>query len=312
MFHKFVQQYNLRRYRQRLGESPQIMVSYQRYSHHARRALSHAEQLARMYQHPRQDTAHLLVGVLLAQGSLGAQVLDDFDLPIPVAQVYLKRLLAGDGESEGSIPVDASLQEALEQAADEAEWLGTHYIGTEHLILGITRTNLGNAIRLLHLLDVTPEQLRRRTRHLIMDGRAEFSLETVRANAKLSELSRRVLNAAEQKAVALDHSAVGLGHLLLALLHERRGVTSVILKQSGLDVDTLNAALQAPQRELLISIELVIGEAINQAEKYGSHYVGADHLLLALSLRDEGVALLRHFSTETEKIKRLLDKHLKD
>lgn len=288
------------------------MVSYQRYSHHARRALSHAEQLARIYQHPRQDTAHLLVGVLLAQGSLGAQVLADFDLPIPVAQVYLKRLVTPVEAVPEQIPFDASLEKVLEQAADEAEWLGTHYIGTEHFILGITRTNLGNAIRLMHLLDMTPEQIRRRTRHLIMDGRAEFSLETVRANAKLSELSRRVLNAAEQQAVALDHSAVGLGHLLLALLRERRGITSTFLKQSGLDSEALSRNIQTPDKDLLISIELVIGEAINQAEKYGSHYVGADHLLLALSLRPQGVILLQRFGAETERIKRLLDKHLKD
>lgn len=288
------------------------MVSYHRYSHHARRALSHAELLARRYTHSRQDTAHLLVGVLLARGSLGAQVLDDFDLPVPVAEVYLKRLVDTTATPSEAIPLDQSFEEALEQAADEAQWLGTHYIGTEHFILGITRNNLGNAIQLLRLLDITPEQLRRRTRHLIMDGQAEFSLETVRANARLSELSRRVLNAAEQQAVALDHPAVGSGHLLLALLRERRGVTSAFLRQSGLDADALTNSIQQPDADVLSSIELIINEAINQAEKYGSHYVGADHLLLALSLRERGITLLQRFGAETEKIKRLLDKHLKD
>lgn len=286
------------------------MALQHRYSHHARRALSHAEQLARTYQHPHQDTAHLLVGMMLSRGSLGATILTDFDLPVPVAQVYLKRLMPQDTPPAKHIPYDQSLTKALEQAADEAEWLGMHYIGTEHMLLGITRTNLGNAIKLLRLLDITPEQLRRRVRHLIMDGRGEFSLETVRANARLSELSRRVLNAAEQQAVSLDHSAVGQGHLLSALMRERRGVTSNFLQQSGLDADALALAINTPDEALLHSIEDVINLAIDQAEKFGSHYVGADHLLLALTLLDEGTALLLRFDASPDKINRLLNKHL--
>ncbi|MCA9911707.1 MAG: hypothetical protein KC496_00095 [Anaerolineae bacterium] len=286
------------------------MPSYQ-YSHHARRALTHAELLAREFRHPRQDTAHLLVAVMLAEGSLGAQAMQGFDLPMPVARVYLKRLMPILEEPPDPVPEDQSFTKALEQAADEAGWLDSHYIGTEHLLLGITRTNLGNAIRLLHLVEITPEQVRRRLRSLISDGQAEFSLEALRANARLSELSRRVLNAAEQQALALDHPEIGVGHLLLALAQERRGITSAFLKQSGLEVEKLQFEIKSPSPELFISIESIVQRAIDQAEKFGSHYVGADHLLLALSLEEQGVILLQRYQTSPEKIRRLLEKHLK-
>ena len=46
------------------------MALQHRYSHHARRALHHAAELAQEYGHPRQDTAHLLVGVMMTEGSL--------------------------------------------------------------------------------------------------------------------------------------------------------------------------------------------------------------------------------------------------
>ena len=69
------------------------MALHHRYSHHVRRALQHAAQLASDYGHARQDTAHLLVGVMLTEGSLGAQVMEVFDVPVPVAKVYLKRLM---------------------------------------------------------------------------------------------------------------------------------------------------------------------------------------------------------------------------
>jgi len=286
------------------------MALHHRYSHHLRRALAHATQLADEFGHPRQETAHLLVGVRLAEGSIGAQVLQDFDLPVAVARVYLKRLMVTQENRAGPIPQDATFDKALEQAADEATWLDHHYIGTEHLLLGITRTNLGNAMKLLRLLDITPDHLRRRLRHVIMDGKIEFSLEAVRSNARLSELSRRVLNAAEQESVSRDHHVIGLGHLLMALARERRGVTSPLLKQSGLDAHAVEQSLRNPHKSQLISIETVIAEAINQAEKLGSHYVGADHLLLALTTLPDGAQLIQQYGASSDRIQRLLRKHL--
>lgn len=288
-----------------------FMPQQHRYSHHVRRALQHAAELAEQYGHARQDTAHLLVAVMMTEGSLGAQVMEIFDLPVPVARVYLKRLMSPT-EVQKPIPRDESFDKALDFALDEASWLDSHYIGTEHLLLGLTRTNIGNAINLMHLVDITPEQIRRRTRHLISDGEIEFSLETVRANAKLSELSRRVLNAAEQHAVKMDHPVVGIGHLMYALIRERRGITSKILAQSGLDNEALHAALLGRNPQLFYSIEEVLDEAITQAEKLGTHYVGADHLLLALTLHHKSTVLLQTFSASPDKINRLITKHLRD
>lgn len=286
------------------------MAQQNRFSHHSRRALQHSARLADEYGHAHQDTAHLLVGVMMSEGSLGAKVLEIYDFPVPVARVYLKRLLP-IAEPHKHTPRSDSLKKTLDIAADEAQSLGSHYIGTEHLLLGITRTNLGNAIELLKLVDMTPEQLRRRLRHVISDGHAEWSLETIRANARLSELSRRILNAAEQLAIKFDHPIIGLGHLLLALSNERRGITSEFLKQSGLNAQKLEAQVISNDRVIFVSIERVLEESINQAEKLGNHYLGADHILLALTLNTEGVALLQRYGVSVDRVRRLLQKRLK-
>ena len=285
------------------------MPQQHRYSHHSRRALQHTAQLAARYGHEMQDTAHLVVGVMMSAGSLGAHALDIYDLPVPVAQVYLKRLMPSY-EQTTKPKQGLSLQKTLEMAADEAASLGSHYIGTEHLLLGITRTNLGNAIDLLKLVEITPEQLRRRLRHMISDGQMEWSLETIRANARMSELSRRVLNATEQLAIKLDHPIVGTSHLLLALYQERRGVTSSFLKQSDFDDSRLLADLSSSQTSKFKSLDPVIDLAINQAEKHGSHYLGAEHLLLALTLHPDGILLLAHYGISVDKVRRLLQKQL--
>jgi ATP-dependent Clp protease ATP-binding subunit ClpA len=282
-----------------------------RYSHHALRAIAHAATLASGFQHDQQDTAHLLVGVMLAEGSIGAQVLQDLNLVAEVAGVYLKRLQPRLENVTAPTQAEA-LQISLQDAVVEADWLASHYIGTEHLLLGITRTNPGNATELLRLLDISSEQIRRRVRHLLQDRReSEFNLDTVRTNKRISELGRRVLNAAEQTAFSLEHPTVGIGHLLLALVKERRGVTSDILQRSGLDVFHLQIGLGKRDPLLLFSVESIINAAIEQADKLGSHYVGADHLLLTLSLLPAGVSALQRHGAEPDRVNRLLNKHLR-
>jgi ATP-dependent Clp protease ATP-binding subunit ClpA len=288
------------------------MAKQQPLSHHARRALHHAAQLAEEYGHSRQDTAHLLVGVMLTEGSLGAEILEVFDFPVPVAKVYLKRLMNAEEGIRKPIPKDESFEKTMEFASDEAGWLSSQHIGTEHILLGITRTNLGNAINLLKLVDITPEQLRRRLRHVMSDGHFEWSLEMLRANARLSELSRRVLNAAEQRAVQLDHPIVDLGHLLVALTNERRGPTQGFLNQSGVNIPKLKDEMDVPSRYSFVSLESVLEEAMNQAEKLGSHYLGADHILLALTINPQAGEMLSHFDVSVEKLRRILQKHLKE
>lgn len=281
-----------------------------RYSHHAHRALAHAATLALGFQHAHQDTGHLLVGVMLAEGSVGAQVLADLNVTAEIAGVFLKRMMPRTEEVSDPISRAPSFDKALEEAVVESDWLGTHYIGTEHFLLGITRTNPGNAMELLRLLDISPEQIRRRVKNVIQSRATEFNLTSARANTRLSELSRRVLNAAEQTALSLEHSTVGIGHLLMALVQERRGVTSDILKRSGLNESKLQAALRKRDAGLLTGLDTVIQTAIEQADKLGSHYVGADHLLLTMSLVQPGVAVLQQFDAAVDRVNRLLNKHL--
>ena len=290
------------------------MPNLHRYSHHAKRALSHAGELALQFGHPHIDTAHLLVGVVLSEGSIGAQVLHRLSLSEQVAKVYLKRLMpSSDITNEPiKIPEHESYYQALLMAEDESDWLGNHYIGTEHLLLGITRTNVGNAIRLLYLVDITPEQLRRHVRMILSDGYTEFTLAMARRNARLSEIGRRTLYATEQIALSMEQTHVGLGHLLLALAQEKRGVTASILEQSNLKLDKLQIDIKTPTPQLKLSMEQVIFRAVEEAEKHSNHYVGADHLLYAMTLLPNPRALMEGYAVRVDKVQRLLTKHLRN
>lgn len=281
------------------------MASYSRYSHHARRALTHAGLLVTRYHHPELDTAHLLVGIMLTEGSIGHQVLSELNLRAERAEELLPALFPH--EENPTEANEESIATALQLAADEAAWLGSHYIGTEHMLLGITRTNTGKASLLLRLLHVSPETVRRHVRRAVNDGLTEFSLQKTRRKARLSELSRRVITAAEQMSIALDHPTVGIGHLLLVLLMEKRSQTCAILEKSGLDPERLRADLDAADEDLLVSIEEVLEQALEVAEGLGDHYTGTDHLLLVLTLDPAGMQLLRRYKLPPDRIRRRLE-----
>jgi ATP-dependent Clp protease ATP-binding subunit ClpA len=287
------------------------VISYSRYSHHARRALTHANLLVIRYRHAQVDTSHLLVGVLLTEGSIGCQVLRELKIDPQHAREHLKGMyVALERAPETSQPAP-SLDEALDLAANESAWLGHHYIGTEHLLLGMTRMNVGDANALLRALNISPEQVRRRVRRTVSDGITELDLQVAKKNARLSELSRRVINAAEQLAVALDHATVGLGHLLLVLLQEERSSTANILRAEGLDEQHLREDMESGEASLLVTIEIVLNRALDQAESLGSHYTGTEHLLLTMTVDPIARAVLQRYRIDPLTLQQRLENHLK-
>jgi len=262
--------------------------------------MTHAGLLVKRFRHPRVDTGHLLVGVLLSKGSIGYNVLRALDLDTAQAVDVLEELTLPNDEAPDAPQNDAALDIALDLAADESVWLGHHYIGTEHLLLGITRTNLGNASDLLRQLSVQPDQLRRRVRAALSEGLQEDHLQLVRRGARLSELSRRVINAAEQMAVALDHETVGLGHLLLVLRRERRATTAELLQKYGLDTTLANEVIEGQATQATVSMEAVLLAAGEYAQQIGTHYTGTEHLLLAFCMNPDGEALLHACGVDSQ------------
>src|SRR5262245_31074730 len=126
-----------------------------------------------------------------------------------------------------------------------------------------------------------------------------------RRSVRLSELSRRVISAAEQMAAAFHHPTIGLGHLLLALLLETRSPASALLHESGLNEMRLRNGLLKRDPLALINAENVLSQALSEISD--SHYIGTEHLLLALVLDVEGSTLLIAYGINLDDIYRRLN-----
>jgi ATP-dependent Clp protease ATP-binding subunit ClpA len=285
------------------------MTGSSRYSQHARRALNQARSLARQHGQQFVDSTHLLIGILREESSIGHGLLHDLQLDLRRTErafLHVHNLpqdppkpLPRNPALFNTTPIlTTTLREVLTLAAEESRRLGQSYIGTEHMLLAIAHGNEAILVTLLHTVEVSPEQIRRRARRLLQEGITEISVEQAKRVARLSELSRRVLNGAEQIAARMGHKRIGLAHLLLVLARERRSVCAKVLREAGLDDNALETALSKPRPATGGPYEDVIDRAVDRAERFGSHYTGTDHLLLTLARDPRGARLLRKYHAD--------------
>jgi len=274
------------------------------YSHHARRAMLQARACARQQRHALLDTGHLLVGILRAEGSLGQRVLRELALNPEDAEHRLAKQHPHARQLPADLPFSDALQDTLRFAAEESHLLGHHYIGTEHLLLGLVRSGGGSARPILHASAISLDQIRRQVRRVWQEGQTEIGLEKGLRLARLSELSRRVLSRANMIADDYDQHPVDLMHLLLALAQEKRSPGALTLPRCGLNQTALQDALRRPHLSTATHLEEVLDEAVFYAEQMGSHYTGTDHIIMALARHERGMWLLLKFRVDVERLQR--------
>jgi ATP-dependent Clp protease ATP-binding subunit ClpC len=142
----------------------------ERFTQRARRVLSLAHQAAERMQQNTIGTEHLLLGLVEEDGGVAGRVLRDLGLEPERIQEMVDKLTGMGDYRGGKIDLAPGTQEVLEFAIDEARRMGHHYIGTEHLLLGLVRLTDSAAVDVLKKLGVTPEQIRRQTRRVLQEG----------------------------------------------------------------------------------------------------------------------------------------------
>ena len=156
------------------------MSSMERFTQRARRVLSLAHQEAERMRHNYIGTEHLLLGLIREEGGVAGRVLRELGLDADRVQEIIERI-TGPGRSQGGkLDLSPGTQQVLEFAVDEARKMGHHYIGTEHILLGLVRYDEGVAMDVLRRLGVTPEQIRRQTRRVLQESSASRRTSSTR------------------------------------------------------------------------------------------------------------------------------------
>lgn len=130
------------------------------------------------------------------------------------------------------------VKNAWKFAAQEAANLGSDYIGTEHLLIGIAHEGDSAGGKILNSLGITVGTLEE-----LLSGSRNTSLFR-RSELYVAPRTKRVLEMAVEEANELGNSYVGTEHLLLAILHEGGGLAVRILEQLGVTEDKLQKAFE--------------------------------------------------------------------
>ena len=140
-----------------------------KFTDRARKVLSLANEEAYRYHHDGVGTEHLLLGLMSEWEGVGARVLNRLQVqPSDVrAQIETLHPVGEQPVGDGQLGMAQQGKASLELAVQEARSLGHHYLGTEHLLLGLLREEEGLASQVLLKSGVTLEKARELVKQLL-------------------------------------------------------------------------------------------------------------------------------------------------
>jgi ATP-dependent Clp protease ATP-binding subunit ClpC len=137
---------------------------FDKFTERARKVLSLAQEEAQRFQHNYIGTEHLLLGLVREGEGVAAKVLSKLGVELQKVRESVEFIIGrGDRIVLGEIGLTPRAKKVIELAVDEARRMNHHYIGTEHLLLGLLREGEGIGAGVLESLGVRLEIARKET-----------------------------------------------------------------------------------------------------------------------------------------------------
>ena len=141
---------------------------FEKFSERARRVLSLAQEEAQRFNHNYIGTEHILLGLVRETDGVAARVLSSLNVELSKVRSAVEFIIGrGERPSPGDIGLTPRAKKVIELAVDEARRLSHHYIGTEHLLIGIMREGEGVAAGVLESLGVSLDKVRAETTRIL-------------------------------------------------------------------------------------------------------------------------------------------------
>ncbi|MBI2871883.1 MAG: ATP-dependent Clp protease ATP-binding subunit [Chloroflexi bacterium] len=147
---------------------------FEKFSERARRVLSLAQEEAQRFNHTYIGTEHILLGLVRETDGVAARVLVNLGVELPKVRSAVEFIIGrGERPSQGDIGLTPRAKKVIELAVDEARRLSHHYIGTEHLLIGLMREGEGVAAGVLESLGITLDKVRAETNRILSQSASQ-------------------------------------------------------------------------------------------------------------------------------------------
>ena len=156
---------------------------FEKFSERARRVLSLAQEEAQRFNHNYIGTEHILLGLVRETEGVAAKVLANLSVELVKVRSAVEFIIGrGERPTPGEIGLTPRAKKVIELAVDEARRLGHHYIGTEHLLIGLMREGEGVAAGVLESLGVSLDKVRAETNRILSQSASQSSSQTRQGN----------------------------------------------------------------------------------------------------------------------------------
>src|SRR5512134_1274030 len=157
---------------------------FDKFTERARRVLTLAQEEAQRFNHNYIGTEHLLLGLVREGEGVAAKVLANLGVELNKVRSAVEFIIGrGDRAVMGEIGLTPRAKKVIELAVDEARRLNHHYIGTEHLLLGLVREGEGIAAGVLESLGVSLDKVRAQVIHVLSQS-STYSQQEARQTAR--------------------------------------------------------------------------------------------------------------------------------
>ena len=143
---------------------------FDKFTEHARKALSSAQLEAQYFRHEYIGPEHLLLGILRGGEGVALRVLRNLGVRLgAIRPAVAERLRERGAAAPKETGLTAEAKAVVAEAVEEARRFGHGYIGTEHLLLGLLACEGTIAHAALTELGASLDEARAETRRLLAE-----------------------------------------------------------------------------------------------------------------------------------------------
>ena len=148
---------------------------FERFTGQARRVIDLAQDEARMLNHNYIGTEHILLGLIREGEGVAAQALESLGVSLDAVRLQVEEIIGrGQQPLPEQIPYTPRAKKVLELSLREAQHLGHHFIGPEHILLGLIREGDGVAAQVLMDLGADLNRVRQQVIQLLHEDQGEY------------------------------------------------------------------------------------------------------------------------------------------
>lgn len=160
-------------------------IMFENFTQRTKKVMALANQHSQKYGHENITTGSILLGLIEEENGVAAYVLEKLDVDFETTQAELEKLIKVGPETMemGILPLSPLAEEVIKFALEEAKALDHGRIGTEHILLGISRESESPAAIALVKMGVELEDIRSEVMNALGYGVTDSDDEGITVNS---------------------------------------------------------------------------------------------------------------------------------